>query len=103
MPRYYETLECHELLADDQSLHNIAVDIVKCLWKLAGLAENAILGTLGLIRLCRRSWATMSVNASNFLATASILARCHPGDKTKRSDLGLGRVVFMTIRARFGQ
>jgi len=58
-------------LADDQRLHHIGINIVQFRGKLAALAENARLGALDMMPTRRRR-ATMTVDALNILAAATV-------------------------------
>lgn len=67
-------------LANDQSLHNLAIDVVERLWKLARIAENARLGAVLGDALGGRSWAAVAVHAFGLGAGGSVLAGSHAGD-----------------------
>lgn len=85
------------LLADNQCLYNVAINVVKRRREFASLAVNAVLCTFDSIRLGWCCWAAMTENALNVLTTASMYTRGLSSDVTKGSQIGFGRIILMAI------
>lgn len=88
------------MLANNQGLDDIGVNIVQLRREFASLSENARLGTLGSrVRPMGGSRAAMTVNAFDIRATTSIETRCHACNEAESCNLFLSGVAIVDVCA----